>query len=261
MSKTAVFELQPTIFFSASETYTYDDGPSAYMLAGWHLRHGRGRKYGIIPISEVVPFKQLGLFRDDVHRTSDHVRISKVTVLFTAWRSAHVRFTCFLFRHGQRAGEALSISTRPHVDSVKYLELSGPRQPVSRLLFKMMDESEVVDDCGETIIDIAHGRCGLPTSQGPIGQVVARNGCEDYHSCGSMFDEYLNSTDSTMFIRTHIVIELWEDEYFASSETSRSIVSQPLEMFVGMDDLSTDFAKVASIDLPIVVSVEFEDVS
>jgi hypothetical protein len=125
----------------------------------------------------------------------------------------------------------------------------------------MMDESEVVDDCGETIIDIAHGRCGLPTSQGPIGQVVARNGCEDYHSCGSMFDEYLNSTDSTMFIRTHIVIELWEDEYFASSETSRSIVSQPLEMFVGMDDLSTDFAKVASIDLPIVVSVEFEDVS
>lgn len=248
MSKTAVFELQPTIFLNRSLCQSYGEECSACMLDSWTLRRSSDRKYAVLPISEVVPFKEVGSADEDIYRTSDAVRIERVSLKFTT--TGCVRFRCFAFRHGGRTGEALCIGSRPYVDSVRYRGLDRSRQPVYTVLFEMMDEIGLEKDCGDRVVSVMTRADSLGDGL-VLGDISASVGSQQAEKCGNVFDEVLESKPGSVL--KEVVIEFNEDEYYVSGSTAECVSRQPLELVIAIEPHNRD----AQVDLPIIVGVSF----
>lgn len=268
MLKKADIDIRPSLFYCRDDDPPCEvelavDSPFPLMfehpaeqLDGWHLRRDEGRKYGVIPISELVPFRLPSTTDVDRCRTSDHVRITKVKVSFTACLDAPVRFICFAYRHGQRVGDPLVVPSRPHVDTVKYSGLSRPRQPVYALLFDLLTEEQVKNECGGVILDVLHDR-PVREADAAVGRVFASLHSSKVVSCGNKFDNIIMRKKTTRSRNNEIWIDMCEDIHYLSSMTSASVDGRPLELLVGIESEGSGSLNDALIDLPILVSVEF----
>lgn len=252
MSKTLTFQVQPTIFSNHPESNSIGSGPMFAVLDYWYLRDNYNKKYGVIPISAVIPRQEFGTPDDEMHRTSDRVLITKVLLSFWISCEAPVRFVCFAFRHNQQLANPLYIPTRPYDESHMYFGRWRNSQAIRRWLFHTMDENEVEHVRGNKIMHIVNPSVAQQVEVG-VGTVSAFINHEPLAS-GSKFDHTFPSRGSSKPVRTDISIELDQEIDYASGMTYSG---QPLELFVGLDPQGTN-PEMVGVEVPISVSVEFK---
>lgn len=256
MSKFTCFDLRPCMFKSRDEVKTSSDP----MLNSWNLKYDFDKKYGIVPISEAIPFEIAnaaeGAFETDF-RTSDHVRIVKVCLsLYADWKPGF-RFFCQVYRHPERHGESLSLLTRPHVDSVKQLELGWSRQPVGAILFDMLDAGQVSQDFGRFAANAGSALECLPEG---LGLVSAKTDEIGFGLVGNKFDVALDPPQIKRGISLQVKIDLDEVVHYTSLFSSTSVDGRPLELFIGIDSEFSEYRLVPNIELPIIVTVFYENI-
>lgn len=253
------FAISPCVFLIRD--FERSDTPqtitSGCPLGSWSLKYHPEKKFGIIPISEAIPPPY-------IRRPSNRVRVTGVRVSFGGDRTPRVRFRCHVFRHPGRVGQALSMKSRPHVNSTSYLRLRDPI-PVRSVLFDMLDASRVAEDCGGSFSgssDATNVSLSVPNG---LGRVFVKEKQDDPRFVGNKFEEELELPDlSRRYPDVEINIELNEIVEFSSSWAPESVDGRPLELFVGIESGGIggigSYISSPVVELPIYVKVFFESI-
>lgn len=204
--------------------------PSVQCLSQWTAYGGgveSARKYGLLPVSELIPSQRPALGpADDRFRSYDSVKIKGVSLRMTINYAEGARLRVFMFPNAARRGNEPSMATRPFVsasevkseDAMEDVKSQGVGPP-SRIVYGVMSKDELMGngkgtDCNMGLhhgpFDVCHQEDGsfdwhspdlsafmsrfTKGDGGPIGTMYARVNWGQQRKCGKSFSKIFSST-------------------------------------------------------------------
>ncbi|KAJ5157988.1 uncharacterized protein N7500_007639 [Penicillium coprophilum] len=134
-------------------------------------------KYGILPITEVIPTQRPSVGEaDDRFRSHNKVLVKGVFLRMVVNHTMGVRLLVFAFRNGMRRDISPSISTRPFVDGSTICDPPVKGRPPSEVVFDVMGKEQLMGMEGSG----KHGFRNLGVHDGPFAVTGQLNGRYDW---------------------------------------------------------------------------------